>query len=138
MAEIDITPPIGYRMAGDFVERLSTGIHDPLKAKAIVMRQGREQVALVFCDLVGVSLNVTTNARALASQQTGIPISNIVIAATHSHTGPLFDDVRSDYFHKAALAKYGEDPHQTISYPPFLIERLVKVIANARANLAPD
>src|SRR6267378_8056325 len=62
-AETDITPPIGHRMAGYFDERLATGVHDPLKAKAIVMKQGDEQIALVFCDLVGVSLNVTTNAR---------------------------------------------------------------------------
>ncbi|MDQ6632267.1 MAG: hypothetical protein M3Y82_11015, partial [Verrucomicrobiota bacterium] len=36
LAEIDITPPIGHRMAGYFDERLATGIHDPLHAKAIV------------------------------------------------------------------------------------------------------
>src|SRR5947209_2082832 len=48
MAEIDITPPIGFRMAGYFNERFATGIHDPLKAKALVLRQGRRQVALVF------------------------------------------------------------------------------------------
>src|SRR6476659_9275246 len=65
-AEIDITPPIGHRMAGYFDERLATGVHDPLKAKAIVMKQGDERIALVFCDLVGVSLTVTTNARSQA------------------------------------------------------------------------
>src|SRR5881296_3433652 len=85
-AEVDITPPIGHRMAGYFDERLATGVHDPLKAKAIVIQQGREQIALVFCDLVGLSLNVTTNARAQASQKTGIPVKNIVMCATHSHT----------------------------------------------------
>src|SRR5437764_3412190 len=82
-AEIDITPPVGHRMAGYFDERFSTGIHDPLKAKAIVMRQGQEQVAMVFCDLVGFALNVTTNARAQASHLTGIPAANIVICAAH-------------------------------------------------------
>src|SRR5215475_12329759 len=81
-AEIDITPPIGHRMAGYFDERLSTGIHDPLKAKAIVMKQGDEQIALVYCDLVGVSLLITTNARVMASDKTGIPISHIVISAS--------------------------------------------------------
>jgi len=90
VAEIDITPPVGYRMAGYFNERLATGTHDPLHAKAIVLRQGKEQVALVSCDLVGVSLAVTTNARVQASRRTGIPVSNIVVCATHSHTGPLF------------------------------------------------
>src|SRR6476661_8174977 len=92
-AEIDITPPVGHRMAGYFDERLSTGVHDPLKAKAIILEQEKERIAMVFCDLVGVSLTITTNARAEASAKTGIPVSNIVICATHSHTGPLFDDV---------------------------------------------
>src|SRR5882724_3169996 len=74
-AEIDITPPAGHRMAGYFDERLATGVHDPLKAKAIVMKQGDQEIAFVFCDLVGVSLNVTTNARSQASDKTGIPAS---------------------------------------------------------------
>ena len=58
-AETDITPPVGYRMAGYFDERLAMGIHDPLKAKAVVIADGREKLVLVFCDLLGVSLNVT-------------------------------------------------------------------------------
>src|SRR4051794_8784117 len=133
-AEIDITPPIGHRMAGYFDERLATGIHDPLKAKAIVLGQGQEQVALVFCDLVGISLNVSKKARALASQRTGIPVTNILISATHSHTGPLFDDVRRKYFHEIAIAKTGKDPHEIIYYPDFLSERIVKVIAEAQSK----
>ncbi|MDB6123792.1 MAG: hypothetical protein JWQ71_2785 [Pedosphaera sp.] len=137
MAEIDITPPAGHRMAGYYDERLATGTHDPLKAKAIVLQQGSEKIALVFCDLVGLSLNITTNARAAASKITGIPVSHIVIAATHSHTGPLFDDVRRFYFHKAAVEKYGKDPQEKIYYPKFLEERLTKVIAQANNNLTP-
>jgi len=136
-AEIDITPPVGFRMAGYFDERLATGVHDPLQAKALVLRQGDLELALVFCDLIGLSLNVTTNARALASRQTGIPVPNIVISATHSHTGPLFDDVRRFYFHQAAVAQYGRDPHETLDYPAFLIEQLARVIAEARTNVAP-
>src|SRR5439155_13921605 len=124
-------------MAGYFDERLSTGTHDPLHAKALVLKQGDEQIALVFCDLVGVSLTVTTNARAKASDKTGIPVANIVICATHSHTGPLFDDTRRHYFHEAALAKYGTDPKEKIYYPDFLTERIVKVIAEAQAKLHP-
>src|SRR5688500_16715966 len=67
IAEIDITPPVGHRMAGYFDERLATGIHDPLMAKAMVVQHGKEQIAFVFCDLVGVSLNVSKKARAAAS-----------------------------------------------------------------------
>jgi neutral ceramidase len=134
-AEVDITPPVGARLAGYFNERLATGTHDPLHAKALVLQQGTGQVALVSCDLVGFSLGVTTNARAQASALTGIPVSNIVVCATHSHTGPLFEGPLRDYFHAAAERKYSHDPQETIDYPAFLIERLVKVIAAAQANL---
>jgi len=136
-AEVDITPPVGFRMAGYFDERISTGIHDPLHAKALVLRQGDTQAALVCCELLGLSLNVSTNARALASRQTGISFSHIIICANHTHTGPLFDDVRGFYFHKAAVAEHGSDPHETIDYPQFLIQELAKAIGDAQANLRP-
>jgi neutral ceramidase len=137
VAEVDITPPVGFRMAGYFDERLSTGIHDPLHAKALVFKQGSQELALVFCDLVGLSLNVTTNARALASRQTGIAVSNIMICGTHSHTGPLFDDTRRFYFHQSALSTYGIDPQEVLDYPAFLIDHLVHVIAEAHGKLRP-
>ena len=50
LAEIEITPPAGYRMDGYFTERLSTGLKDPLKAKALVFQQGGTKTALVVCD----------------------------------------------------------------------------------------
>jgi neutral ceramidase len=137
LAEIDITPPIGYRLAGYYDERFSTGVHDPLQAKAIILQQSDKKIAMVFCDLVGLSLHVTTNARAIASRKTGIPVTNIVMAATHSHTGPLFDDIRRDYFHETAIAQTGEDAHEAIYYPQFLTDQLVKVVSEANAKLKP-
>ena len=136
-AEIDITPPLGYRLAGYFSERLATGVHDPLKARAIVLRQGEVQIALVCCDLIGVSLSISTNARAHASKRTGIPVPNIVICGTHTHTGPLFEGPLRDYFHQVATEKHGSDPQEQVDYPSLLIERLVSVIAAAQANLRP-
>ena len=59
LAEIEITPPLGYRMDGYFTERLSTGVKDPLKAKALVFRQGNTKIALVVCDLIGVPQSLT-------------------------------------------------------------------------------
>ncbi|HOX58868.1 MAG TPA: neutral/alkaline non-lysosomal ceramidase N-terminal domain-containing protein [Candidatus Paceibacterota bacterium] len=136
-AEVDITPPVGYRMAGYFNERISTGIHDPLHAKAIVLQQGRQQVALVACDLIGVPLSVSTAARAQASQRSGIPAANIVICATHTHTGPLYEGPLREYFHEAALKKNQTDPQEKVDYAAFLTDRLVNVIAAAQATLRP-
>src|SRR4051794_24857596 len=79
---VEITPPKGYRMAGYFAERLNTGTHDPLYAKAIVFRQDNRRAALVFCDLVGVPRGIATRARERASATSGIPADNIAVAAT--------------------------------------------------------
>jgi Neutral/alkaline non-lysosomal ceramidase, N-terminal len=136
-AEVDITPPVGSRMAGYFYERISTGIHDRLHAKAMVLRQGATEIALESCDLIGVSLSQTSKARAEVSEQTGIPVTNIVICAIHTHTGPLFDGALRDYFHDAAVKKYGYDPHEQVDYPSFLVKRMVQAIVAARQNLRP-
>jgi len=59
LAVVDITPPVGYRMSGYFRERASTGTHDPLKAKVVVLRQGDCRAALVFCDLIGLPFELS-------------------------------------------------------------------------------
>jgi len=37
VATTDITPPVGWRRAGNYTEFTSTGVHDPLFAKAMVL-----------------------------------------------------------------------------------------------------
>ena len=54
LAEVEITPPLGYRTDGYFMERLNTGTKDPLKAKALVFKQGDTKIALVVADVVGI------------------------------------------------------------------------------------
>ncbi|MEZ6081876.1 MAG: hypothetical protein R3C56_41240 [Pirellulaceae bacterium] len=39
VAEHDITPPVGFPMAGYYYERLAEGTINPLKAKAVVFRR---------------------------------------------------------------------------------------------------
>ena len=137
LAEIDITPPAGYRMDGYFYERLNTGQRDPLKAKAVVFRQGETRAALVVCDLIGVPQTLTNDVRTLASARTGIPAANIAITATHSHTGPLFAGERSRLFSERAAEKFGKDPLAAVKYPEMLRDRLVEVIVAASERLSP-
>lgn len=137
VAVTDITPPISYRMSGYFRERLSTGTLNPLQAKAIVLGQGAERAALVFCDIIGLSLDVSSRARKQAAEKTGIPAENILVAATHTHTGPLYFGAMRKYFHEVALAKYGSDPYEKVDYPSELVAKLVKVIAEAETAAKP-
>lgn len=133
VATIDITAPIGYRLCGYFNERPSTGTHDPLMAKALVLRQGDVSAVLVICDLIGIGSDITHAVRKAVHEQTGIPKSNITIAATHSHTGPLFGGALRNHLHDVAVAANPEkrDPRETVDYPRQLTERLVEVIVKA-------
>ena len=124
IAVVDITPPIPYRMSGYFNERLSTGVKDPLHAKAIVFRQGDASAALVFCDLIGIPRDVSQAARRQASEATGIPAEHIAIAATHSHTGPLFYGALRNHFHNRAVERSGSDPYEKTDYSKLLVEKL--------------
>jgi len=137
LADIDITPPAGYRMDGYFYERLNTGVRDPLKAKAIVFQQGTTRAAMVVCDLLGMPQSMSSEVRALAGQRTGIPAANIAITATHTHTGPLFAGERARLFSEQAALKFGTDPLAAVKYPEMLRDRLVEVIVAANARVSP-
>jgi hypothetical protein len=137
IAVVDITPPIPYRMCGYFYERLSTGTKDPLKTKAIVIQQGGESAAIVFCDLIGIPRDVSVRARSEASKATDIPVEHIAIAATHTHTGPLFYGSLHKHLHDRAVASSGKDQYESIDYPAQLVENIVAAIVAAKAGLQP-
>jgi neutral ceramidase len=137
VAEVDITPPIGHRMAGHFYEVPSEGVHDPLRAKAIVLEQGNQKFAMAFADVVSMVPDVSQEARQRFSQLAGLPVSNIMIAATHSHTGPLFGNVARDFFHERALAEHGRDDREQVDYSEFLTTRVVEALKNANSSLRP-
>ena len=54
------------------------------------MRAANQRIAVVVCDLLWIERQLSSKVRLLASQKTGIPYSNILIAATHSHTSPAY------------------------------------------------
>lgn len=88
-AAVDITPPVGCPMAGYYSARGAVGTHDPLMAKALVIEKDSVKVALVGLDLISTTRGLVEQTRALVEKQTGIPGKHVMIAATHSHTGPV-------------------------------------------------
>lgn len=88
VATTDITPSTNYPVSGYYSERLSTGTKDPLQAKALVFRQGDVSTAFVVCDLISAASDLTAEVRKRVEKQTGIRGDHIIVAATHTHTGP--------------------------------------------------
>ncbi|MGM0495007.1 MAG: hypothetical protein ACQER1_18885, partial [Armatimonadota bacterium] len=87
-ARLEITPPLGTALAGYFSPRISDRVEDPLFAKALVLESGGERVALVSCDVICMPAAIADPARELVEERTGIPAGNVLICATHTHTGP--------------------------------------------------
>lgn len=131
IAETDITPPVGFPMAGYYHERLAEGTIDPLKAKAIVFRGPKQQAAWVACDLIGIFTDLSRVIRARASEKTGIPAENIVISATHSHTAPDYAKELVKY-----LNHVPQDPLRS-AYIEKLIAGPVNAISEAYAKAEP-
>ncbi len=86
---VDITAPIGISMGGYGARQgVSTGIHDPLHVRCLVLSDGTTTIAIAICDLVGVGPDIVDGARELIEQETGIPAANVLVGATHTHSGP--------------------------------------------------
>lgn len=132
VAESDITPPNGFPMAGYYHERLAEGTIDPLKAKAIVFREGDTAAAVVVCDLIGIATDLSREVRRRASEATGIPAEHIVIAATHSHTAP--DYMKELYLY---LGKEEQVPLRA-EYIEKLINGPIDAIARAHSGALPS
>ncbi len=136
-AQVDITAPRGFRMSGYFSERFNTGVRDSLKAKALVLSQGKARAALVFCDLIGIGPDLSRAARRKVAAKTGIPFECISIAATHSHTGPLYFGALREHFHRAAVAGTGKDPHEAIDYSAWAAGKIAEAVIQAVRTAAP-
>jgi neutral ceramidase len=131
VAEVDMTPPLGYPMAGYYHERLATGTKDPLKVKAMVWSQGECQAALVICDVTGIAADLGAQIRRRASEATKIPVEQIVVAATHSHTAP--DYTRDLYQHLAGDTTTTDRPR----HAGRLIEAAVEAVVQAHQAVQP-
>lgn len=87
-AEVDITPQLGLKMYGYGSRKAgATGELDPLYARAVVLEAGDKRFALVVLDLGRVfASNWIAQLRANVKQSTGIDY--VLVAATHTHSGP--------------------------------------------------
>ena len=87
----DITPRGCVWMDGMIRSHPSLGVHDSLFARALVLGNGREDArpfVLVSVDVCVLDEETTRAVREGAEVRTGIPARQIIVAATHTHSGP--------------------------------------------------
>lgn len=86
----DISPRQPAALYGyPHVERISTGIHDPLLASVLVLRQGRGTAVMASLDLLMIEPPVARMLRGAVARALDVPESGVMISCTHTHSGPV-------------------------------------------------
>jgi hypothetical protein len=125
VARADITPPVGVDLCGYGARPgPSTGVHDDLVATALYLSDGRCEVLVLACDLVGLHHDNVADLRRGIEARTGISPANVLVACSHTHAGPATPCIR--FLGKTEPA-----------YFDWLLKRLVATAAEARQRAAP-
>jgi hypothetical protein len=125
-AETDITPELGGKpvyLAGFGQNRKATGIHDPLKARAVVLQHGGRKLAVVAIDLIGF---FHAHVARLRTQLLGY--TYVLVSSTHNHDGP------------DTLGLWGPNPFGSGVDPAYLSRvegQIVRAVRQAESALQP-
>ncbi len=87
-AKTDITPKIGCQLYGYSGDIFSTSLHDRLSASAFVFKQDGVLSALINVTVCLIKTELIIEIRKKIKSEFGIPYENIIIASTHTHSGP--------------------------------------------------
>jgi neutral ceramidase len=134
-AERDITPSVGMEAPGGYGKARHTSIHDPSKVRASVFDDGKNRVAVVGIDALGIRADTVAKVRAAVEAKTGIPGGSILIGASHSHSsGPLVWTLRGEFDDAPELIQKLAYDESTIADPVYVAqveEALVDAIVEA-------
>ncbi|MBI2496570.1 MAG: neutral/alkaline non-lysosomal ceramidase N-terminal domain-containing protein [Opitutae bacterium] len=120
-AQRDICPTRPMFLVGyPHVERTSRGIHDLIFASAFYLANGRSSILTVAVDVCYVMAETARTCRDAISRATGVPVENICISPTHTHSAPQTADI---------LAWHG-DPVVPLPAPVYL-EQFMRAIIEA-------
>lgn len=128
-AKVNITPPVGVWLSGyGGRDKPSDGIVDELYARALVLNDGSNSVALVSVDLLWVPLQMTQKIRAMIEQKTGIPGPGVMICSTHTHFGPRL-------YSKTTLGSHVEGNTVDDAYVQTLTKKIVDAVFLAHRDM---
>lgn len=89
----DITPGVPVPLAGygNALTRMSEGFYNKLYANCVALSDADgNTVLLLSVDITTSGENMVTSAREAAAKATGVPVDQIMVSATHTHSGPSY------------------------------------------------
>ncbi len=102
-AKVDITPPPDTPVIGH--PRKTSGVRDPIRAGVLLLDDGKTRAAIATFDLIAAGDGLVSAVRDAISSKTGTPRENILVAASHNHSGPDFN--KHAGWAKAVIASVG-------------------------------
>jgi hypothetical protein len=130
-ATVNITPEPGIGLAGYYFERGADGTNDDLFARALVIESGGMKAALVTLDLISTTRSMIEAARREIEKVAAIPGANVMISATHAHTGPVLANPG------ARFDALGDSAEKSLSYSAALSSRIAECVRLAAGRLEP-
>ncbi len=122
----DITPQLGLPIVGNWDSPPAEKINDPLHVRCLVLDDGETKIGFAICDNVGIPREVFDTARKMIAAKATVPPENILMAATHTHSGVSARNTR-DVDGQSVL-----DNYQTL-----VARRIAEGIDAAHMNLQP-
>jgi len=88
--ETVITPPLGLELCGYgfYLNRRAESVLDDIKARAVYLKHDSGDLILVSCDILGFTIERSDEIRRKISDTFRVPLKNILLACTHTHTAP--------------------------------------------------
>ena len=103
VVKVDITPPADTPVVGHV--RPTNGVRDPIRAGVLLLANQQTQAAIVTLDLISASSEMVAALRDVIAQKTEMPRENILVAASHNHSGPGWS--RESAWSSEMVAKIG-------------------------------
>ena len=84
-----ITPKPGSLFMGYGSDKGSTGVHDDLTVTALSIECGKTKVVLMSATVCLIGNELAERVRAACGEAAGVPAANVILNATHTHSGPI-------------------------------------------------
>jgi neutral ceramidase len=125
-AKIDITPEKPVNMSGYAARKgLSTGVHDPLSARAVAFEVNGKRLVLISTDIIGFYEDVGSVMRQAIQAECNLQPSELFLCGIHTHAAPT-----------PTLSR--ERAHaNNVEYTEGLKPKLIEITRKALANMEP-
>lgn len=120
--KVDITPPLGIDFIGYHRETGVRNIDEHIYATAYVFESTQTKTVFISIDNIGMLIEDTTTIREQIANELNVPLENIMVVYTHTHSGP----------------ETAGDDELVTSYKTILINNLVRAAVIANDNMQPS